>query len=140
MKKRFLHLLIIYTILLGLIACDRPECLNENPIFDQHDAHSKIYMDELAKELETIDSQKLTYWLKSYEEKEGKEYLHFHIQGEELCAVLVLEMQHWVKLLDVREKKGKHYIGSQFTKLEFEIRQQPTKTEFIYQSHGRIID
>ena len=87
-----------------------------------------------------VDRSKLTYWLQKYEERGGQEYLHFYIQGGGLCAILVVTVNQWNKLEDVREKKGVSYRGAKFTNLQFDIEQNASNTVFIYKDFGRIID
>ena len=131
---------ILFIFLIGFVSCDRPDCYNANPIFEKNEPESNIYKNELAKQLKSINQEKLTYWLEKYEEHNGKEFLYFHIQGENLCAILVLTMNKWDKLENVREKKGVSYTGAEFTNLEFEIQKDSLSTEFIYKKFNRIID
>lgn len=142
MKKRiFLKVLAIGILFIVSASCDRPECKNTNPIFDKYQADSEIYKRELAKQLKTIDTNRLTYWLKEYEEREGQTYLHFYIQGDGLCAVLVLSMQQWDdKLEHFKKVKGGGYVNAEFVNLKFETKQDSLTTNFIYQTFDRIID
>ncbi|MFS4494458.1 hypothetical protein [Maribacter sp. 2308TA10-17] len=121
-------------------SCDRPECSNENLIFENNAPNSKVYKDELVKQLGGIDETKLTYWLQKYEEKSGEESLYFHIQGDSLCAILQLSMPHWTKLEEVKEKKGVGRRGAEFTNLKFDILQDSVSTKFIYRTFDRLID
>ena len=82
----------------------------------------------------------MTYWFQKYEENYGQEYLYFHIQGNNLCAKIVLQVNQWKGLENLREKKGVGYRGAEFTNLEFDILQDSLKTEFIYKSFSRLID
>ncbi len=52
-----------------------------------------------------MDQSKLTYCLQKYEENNEKEFLYFNIQGDELCAILILTMNNWEKLENIKEKK-----------------------------------
>lgn len=135
---------LIYKVLMFssicLVSCDRPRCDNANPIFEGNEPSSKKYKAELAKQLNAIDQTKLTYWLQKYEEQEGKEYLYFNIQGDDLCAILHLSMTHWDKLEKVREKKGAGRRGAKFTNLKFKVIQDSLSTQFIYTSYDSIID
>ena len=140
MKLRFLNIVVFCVLAFGLISCDRPQCNNQNPIFDSNLPESKFYKDELVKQLESIDQTKLTYWLQKYDEKEGREYLYFHIQGDGLCAQIVLTMYQWNKLEMVREKKGVSYRGAEFTELKFDVQQDSLTTDFVYKTFDRIID
>ena len=127
-------------LLICLISCDRPECKNENPIFEANEPNSKEYKDELVNQLNRIDKSKLTYWLQKYDEQNGKETLYFNIQGDGLCAILHLTIKNWNKLEDVRERKGVGRRGAEFTNLKFQINQDSLSTDFIYVTYDRLID
>jgi len=126
--------------MLCMTSCDRPECNNENPIFENNEPSSSLYKDELVRKLNNIDQDKLTYWLQKYEDKGGEESLYFHIQGDSLCAILHLTMSHWNKSENVRENKGIGRRGAEFTNLKFDIIHDSTSTKFIYQTYDRLID
>lgn len=133
--------LFLFTVLLaGLASCDRPQCENQNPIFDSYTPNSSTYKLELAEQLKTIDQSKLTYWLQKYEQQDDQEYLFFHVQGEGLCAILVLTMIHWDQLERIREKQGVGSRGAEFVQLSYDIQQDGDGTTFYYQSYERIID
>ncbi len=141
MKKRtFLIGLVISVLFVTGVSCDRPECKNTNPIFDKYQPNSEVYKRELAEQLKNVDSNQLSYWLKDYEEREGQTYLHFYIQGDGLCAVLVLTMQQWDKLERFKEVKGQGRFNAEFVNLKFEIQQDSLTTNFIYQTFDRMID
>ena len=134
-------LLFNLILLLGFVSCDRPDCNNENPIFENNIPDSKIYKDELVNQLNKIDQSKLTYWLQKYDDQNGKESLYFHIQGDGLCAILNLTIYNdWNKLENVRERKGIGRRGAEFTNLKFEIIKDSLSTEFVYKTFDRIID
>ena len=48
------------------MSCDRSVCESDNDIFNTHEPNTKIYKDELVKQLKLVDSDQLSYWLKSY--------------------------------------------------------------------------
>ncbi|HEY3371154.1 MAG TPA: hypothetical protein VGK10_09920 [Prolixibacteraceae bacterium] len=135
--KHFLTL-VIFTAL--LIACDRPVCKNTNPLFDKYPPDSREYKAELIKQLERIDQSKLSYWFNEYYESNGQEQLFFNIQGDGLCAVIVLNVEEWGKLEELRQKKGQSYRGAKFTKLQFDIRKDTVNPQFIYRDFDKIID
>jgi len=139
MKNRIVHSFLLIS-LISLVACDRPECKNENPIFEANEPDSKVYKDELVNQLKEVDPSKLTYWLKEYDDQNGVESLYFNIQGDGLCAILHLTVNDWNKLENVRERKGVGRRGAEFTNLKFKIKQDSLSTEFIYISYDRLID
>ena len=124
------------------ISCDwhRPVCKNTNPIFDEYQPVSKEYKLELIKQLSIIDKSKLTYWFKDYTEYENEELLHFHIQSKELCAVLVLNVEQWTKLNQLRKNKGNGYRGLKFFGLKFEIEQDTLNPRFVFKDYSWILD
>lgn len=100
----------------------------------------KIYKDELVKQLKNIDKSKLTYWLQKYEAHNKEEFLHFNIQGGDLCTTLILKVTNWRKLEHSRKKRGVSYRGAEFTNLKFSIKKDALTTEFIYTTFDAIID
>jgi len=139
---KILNVVSLCILLVSMMSCDRPECTNTNSIFNQHQPSSKIYKDELVKELKNAGQSKLTYWLKEYEEIEGEEYLHFYVQGGDLCAIMILSMNdHWdEKLKYVKSSRGVSYRGAEFKNLKFDIQQSLSTTEFIYKKLDHILD
>lgn len=140
MKIKLLKFVFSFIVIVGFMSCDRPQCTNENPVFETNQPDSKVYKDELVKQLQSVDPTKLTFWLHKYEQKDGQEFLYFHIQGDGLCAKIILTMNQWNKLEDVRQKKGVSYRGAKFTNLKFDIHQDSLTTDFIYQTFNQIID
>ena len=135
---------LVFTILalslICFISCDRPHCTNENLIFETFEPNSKKYKDELVAQLNSVDSSQLTYWLQKYDNQNGKETLYFNIQGDGLCAVLHLSVNHWNKLEHIRDRKGIGRRGAEFTNLKFQIYQDSSSTDFVYISYDRLID
>ena len=127
-------------LILLISACDRPDCTNENPVFAAHEPSSERYKRELQQILATMDQQRLRYWLKEYMTREGREYLHFYIQAEDLCAVLELEVEDWSNLQRIREKKGISYQGAEFKGLEFSYQWNDQRSKFVYHQHQTIMD
>ena len=136
--KTLVTFLIILSI--SLSSCDRPQCTNENLVFKNNEPNSKEYKDELVAQLNKVDRSKLTYWLQKYEDKNDEQTLYFYIQGDGLCAIIHLTMNHWNSLESVREKKAVGRRGAEFINLKFKILQDSLSTEFIYQSYDRLID
>ena len=131
---------ILALSLICFISCDRPRCNNKNLIFETFEPNSKKYKDELVAQLNSVDSSQLTYWLQKYDNQNGKETLYFNIQGDGLCAILHLSVNHWNKLEHIRERKGIGRRGAEFTNLKFQIYQDSSSTDFVYISYDRLID
>lgn len=140
MKEKASILFYLSFLLTLFSACDRPNCTNTNPIFDKFNPDSKEYKSELIKQLETVDKSKLRYWLKEYMESNGRELLLFYIQGDGLCAQIVLNVEQWNKLEELRKKKGVSYRNAEFKELKFDIQQDSLNIRFIYRDFDKIID
>lgn len=138
MNKTLQTLLLIGCLF--FISCDRPTCTTDNQILITHDPSTKIYKDELIREMSKADQTKLRYWLQKYDATANEESLYFYVQGDGLCAVMHLTMQHWRKLERVRKKKGVGRRGAEFTNLTFNIVQDSLSTKFIYKTYSRLID
>jgi hypothetical protein len=53
---------------------------------------------------------------------------------------MVLDVEEWGKLEDVRQKKGISYRGAEFTHLKYNIKTDPSGTSFVYMDYDKIID
>lgn len=80
------------------------------------------------------------YWLNKHEEIAGQDHLYFNVQGEDLCAQMVLTAQEWHKLQPVITAKAVSYRGVQFTDLRYEIKSEASSTQFLFMDFGSIID
>lgn len=140
MKTKASILFYLSFLLTLFSACDRPNCTNTNFMFDKFNPDSKEYKSELIKQLETVDKSKLRYWFKDYMESNGRELLLFYIQGDGLCAQIVLNVEQWNKLEELRKKKGVSYRNAEFKELKFDIQQDSLNIRFIYRDFDKIID
>jgi hypothetical protein len=128
---------VLFFIVFG---CNRPECTNQNLVFDTHAPGSKEYKTELVRQLSIVDQSKLRYWLKEFNELDGVGRLLFYVQGDGLCAIIELKVQDWHKLELVREKKGVSFRGAEFKKLQYETIKNDSVISFVYKDFDRIID
>lgn len=136
---RYKHLFLYLGIVLFL-ACDRPECENTNAIFDTHAPHTAIYKAELAQQLQTVNSDKLRYWLQKYENTQHTESLYFYVQGDGLCAVLHMTMTQWQQMEAIRANKAVGRRGAEFIGLEYDIVTNNNETQFIYKRFNHLLD
>ena len=128
---------------IGLLVLDscrnKPEpCKITNKIFNSFSPDSKEYKDELAKQLETVDKSKLTFWIDSYWQKVRKdvpvqEYMQVHINGKDLCADMVLTIKDSKKgIEEVLEKKLMGYSNAELEDLKYEVVRDSSGTQFIF--------
>jgi hypothetical protein len=139
--KNTLTFLPTICALLLLTGCDRPACNNKNPVFDQYSPDSKEYKDELVKQLGTVDQSKLTFWMDWYEEKNKRVFIHTYVQGDGLCARMVLSVKDSDEGIEgLIKNKGLGYRGAGLEDLKFHIRQDSAQTEFVFNEISGILD
>lgn len=135
---------IIPAVLLLLIfvtACDRPRCRNTNEIFDLYPPDAKEYKDELVRLLAGVDKSKLTYWMDTYQEESNAQSILVHIQGDGLCAKILLDVKNSQRGIEgILKNKGAGYQGAELEDLKFDIEQDSLSTEFIFREISGIID
>ena len=140
MKPKPNLILMLLLIILTAESCDRPNCENTNPIFNQYDMNSEEYTSELLSQIKEIGQDNLTYWFSSYEEENGNEYIMVHIQNDSLCAKGMIKVDNWGGIEGIKRTKGKGYLGAELRGLTFTIEKDASKTEFVYKDVARIID
>jgi hypothetical protein len=129
--------------LLLLCACDRPECQNTNPVFDQHSIDSQAYLQELVKEIAKRDPDDLTYWMYNWEVRDYAQYMIVNVQGDGLCAQAFLTLPP-----DKPAYKGpkKDHSsaggarGAQIIGLEYQVLQTNAGTVLLFQKYDDMID
>ncbi len=127
-------------VLLLCSSCSRPECDNTNIILNTHSPDTKPYRDELARMIQSIGPDRLTYWLEGYETRANQELLLIRVQGEGLCAKGELQVPDWHDLEGIREKKGMGYRGAQLAGLRFDVVPDSLGARLIYRDLARIVD
>ena len=141
MTKSLIKSLAVYLLLNFIVACERPVCKNSNTIFDKYSPDSKEYKDELIKQLANIDKSKLTYWMDMYQEDKSSQNIHAYIQGEGICAKIVLSIDGSVKgVEEILKNKGAGYVGAGLDGLKFDIKQDSIATKFVFQEIRGIVD
>ena len=133
-------ILSLAAILIFAVACNRPECKNSNPIFDDHHIESDQYKKELIKEIDRIGKENLSYWLADYSEQNGQEYITVHIQGEGLCAKGFIHVREWKNMKGIKTSKGKGYHGAKLKDFDFDVITESESISFEFKSLGSIID
>ena len=141
MTKPSIFILTIFGLLLFVSSCDRTVCKNTNPIFDKYSPDTKEYKDELVKQLSIVDNSKLTYWIDTYQDSNNLQYIHARIQGDGLCAKIILTLRDSDKGIEgILKNKGESYSGAELKDLKFNIKQDSISTEFIFKEISGIAD
>lgn len=117
--KKYIVTSLLFSCLLIAVSCNNAE-VKENPVFATHLPETKQYKDEVVRQLASADKSKLIYYFDSYEEIDGKNYLHVSIEGDNLNAIVPMLVKEWdLTLQPIKEFKGKGYGG--WRTCEFEI-------------------
>ena len=141
MTKTLIKTMTFFSLMTFIVSCDRPVCKNTNTIFDKYSPNAKEFIDELVKQLATVDKSKLTYWMDTYQENNDAKLINVHIQGYGLCAKIVLTINSSDKGIEgIVKNKGMDYRGAELEDLKFNIKQDSTSTEFIFQEISGIVD
>ena len=136
MKKITLTFILIASFLLA--SCDKPRCKNQNSIYTNNAINSKIYNDELTRELSTEDG--VTYWLKEVVTANGKDYLQVYIYNENMCTVGQFLVKDWSSIEGIHETKGVGYRNAQLQGFAYSITYTKTETILNFERLTRIID
>lgn len=138
MKQVFL---ISFFATLILSACDKPDCEPTHPIFSEYAPSSPEYKKELIAQLKSRNAEDLSYWFEGYVEEDGKEYLQFNIQGDNICAQGLVKVENWTEdIANIKRVQGKSYRGAKFRGLSFTIEENTDGMELVYKDLERIID
>ncbi len=130
----------ILALCLTIYACDRPECQNRNPVFDQNAPESEVYKAELAKQLSKVRQENLYHWIAGYKETSSDTIMTVHVQNKELCAIMEMKLTDDEAVRQFKKVKGEGYIGARLVDLKYDMVQQDGKTVFIYRGMKRIFD
>jgi len=135
MQTKTLNFFLLLLIIVFANSCDRPQCKNTNPLFDQFTPATREYKDELAKQMKVVGLENLKYWFDKSQESSEKELYELYIQGDGLCAKIIVENK------SNRKKLGNGgYRGAELKGVTIKIEEDSTGTNFILENIDRIID
>lgn len=127
-------------LLLFIASCDRPECVNKNPVFTRFAPDAKEYKRELAREMQRIGQKKLSYRFDRYERRETGEYILVHAQGHGLCAMARIRVESWDNTIKGL-RGGGGYRGAGLIGLRVDVVQLDSgEVELVYSGLDRIFD
>jgi hypothetical protein len=134
---------IITVGLLLLCACNRPECQNTNPVFEQNKIDSKAYLEELVKEIGKRDPKDLRYWMDVWEVRDHQKYMIVHVQGDGLCAKAFLTIPP-DEAKDTDLAKDRQFAGgwrgAEIVDLEFDVVQEGAGPVLLFRGYDHMID
>lgn len=126
----------------ALVGCDRPECTNTNPIFEQEAPGSVRYNEELLAQVDRLGPDGVRYWIDTWEDLDGEQFLWVYVQGDGLCAKAVLEL-HGEDRSEGMTRNSKNAGGSHGAEvigLHYAVERSPGRTVLVYEGRERIID
>ena len=131
---------LIFTVLIGLsfTNCDKPRCENQNSIYTNNAINSKIYNDELIRELSS--EKDVTYWLKDVVTENDKDYLLVYIYNKNLCTEGRFLVKDWSSIEGIHKTKGVGYRNAQLLGFNYSITYTKTETILNFKSLTSIID
>lgn len=138
MKK--LHYFALITFLAIAASCGKTETKAVDPVFEKNAPESKAYKDELAEQLKTANTKKVSYYFEDYSEKNGVHYLNINIEGDINAKTVITVNKPDDKLAEIIRTKGKSYYGAQLKNLQLDIVKDSLSTEFVYKSVDEVVD
>ncbi|MFD2823956.1 hypothetical protein ACFS5M_09760 [Lacinutrix iliipiscaria] len=123
---------------LFLSGCDQPRCENLNRIYIDNAIDSKIYNDELTRELST--EQNLAFWLEAVITKNNQDYLLVSITNENMCATGQFLVKDWSQIENLHKTRGKGYRGAQLQGFSYSITYTKTETILNFKGLTAIVD
>ena len=77
----------------------------------------------------------------TYQEESNAQSILVHIQGDGLCAKILLDVKNSQRGIEgILKNKGAGYQGAELEDLKFDIEQDSLSTEFIFREISGIID
>ena len=131
---------VIVALFIILASCDRPNCKNTNPIFDDYSPESQIYKNELFSSINNSKIRDFRFWFKDLKQINGIQELQFDIQNENICAVISMEFPQIENLNTLIQKNGNSYHGAEFKNLKFKSIQDSNFIKFVLIDFDEIID
>ncbi len=135
--KNFTLISVLITTLL-FASCDKPRCENQNSIYTNNTINSKIYNDELTRELSSEED--ITYWLKEVVRENDKDYLQVYIYNENICTTGQFLVKDWSSIEGIHQTKGVGYRNAQLQGFAYSISYTKTETVLNFERLTAVID
>ncbi len=122
-----------------LTSCGRHTCKNTDPIFDNYRPTDQEYKAELVRQIRLEDPAKLHYWIDRYTEINKKPFMSVNVQGEGLCATMMIDLKNPNKLKHFKNVRGLSYSGTEIRGLQYYTDSTTGVCNFIFEE-GNIGD
>ncbi len=133
---RFVPFILVITT---LYSCGGHECKNTNPIFDNYKPTDQEYKAELVKQIQLSDPAKVHYWIDRYKEINKKPFMSVNVQGDGLCATMMIDLKNPNKLKHFKNVRGLSYSGAEIKGLQYYTDSSTGVYNFIFEE-GKISD
>lgn len=137
--KKIKHIALIAFLIIA-VSCGKTETKAIDPAFKNNAPESKAYKDELAEQLKTANTKKVSYYFEDYSEKDGIHYLNINIEGDINAKTTITVNKADDKLAEIIRTKGKSYYGAELKNLQLDVVQDSLTTEFVYKSVDEVVD
>lgn len=127
-------------------ACKNAVCKSENPIFNSVSPDQQAYKLALAEALNKSNPDELSfrmdaYWHLSMPNKATQDFIRLHVQGDDLCADMILEISDSQKgIEDVLKKQMMGYKGAMLEGLKYETKKDSSGITFVFKEVSHIND
>ncbi|MGB0429027.1 MAG: hypothetical protein ACPGLV_01040 [Bacteroidia bacterium] len=120
-KLRLLGICFGVVSLVVFESCDAPKCEHNNPILEQAPMNSKPYNIEIARMINTADSNAVKYYFEDYRKIENNEYILVEVHTPSGCALARFTVLNQKGLETLIEKQGGGYHGAELLGFNFTI-------------------
>lgn len=125
---------IFFVLLFVLASCRHKHvCHNTDPVFEQYSFDDPQYKLEVIRLLKKEDPLKLRYYIEKYIERAKKPFMIVSVQGDSLCAKIILDIKNENKLKEYKNVKGLTYNGSEILHLQYTIDSGFGSYNFIFE-------
>lgn len=138
-KKSLLALSSLCAFVL-LSSCNSNTCETTNTFLQQAQINSTPYNLELARMVNTSDSNTISYVFSEYRNVEGVDYIIVEIRGEEGCALGRFTAVEPKGLEELMANQGKGYSGAVLKGFKFTLDGNSEPMDLIFKSVVDILD
>ena len=136
--KPYLKIATLFALLIVATSCTHN---SKNSIFEKFKPSSAEYKQELAKQLQSLNADDLTFLFNNYVVIDGKEYLDILIKGSGIDAQGLVLVNSWDKKIQgIKATKGMGYSGAELKNLKIAVIDNNANANLLYKEVGKIID
>lgn len=139
MKIYFKATVLLTVWILTVLSCGKPDCVNENQIFNEYEPKQIEYKNEIIKLMES-DYDEMEFWFEKYIKRSKGEFIEIQISTDRFCANALVRVTDWTKMEEIQKTQGHGYAGAELRGLKFTLEGESTDTYFLYNDIEKIID